>query len=129
MRGLYVSRFETIRQAVVHSIQKDELVIAGLADQGAWLTTNLVDWQPLSIPPIRSFHGFTLAPDFESDHVAFMYGLQEGVWKTDDGGVTWRSVNDSLPTLGHQRTVSCHQDSAKITPVVRRLARGGAGQP
>ena len=84
---------------VISLVTEDELVIAGLADQGAWLTTNLTDWQPLSIPPIRSLHGFALAPDFESDHVAFIYGLQEGVWKTDDGGVTWRSLNDSLPTL------------------------------
>jgi hypothetical protein len=48
---------------------------------------------------MRSIHGFALAPDFESDPIAFMYGLQGGIWKTDDGGVTWRSVNDTLPTL------------------------------
>jgi photosystem II stability/assembly factor-like uncharacterized protein len=84
---------------VISLVTEDELVIAGLADQGAWLTTDLTDWQPLSIPPIRSLHGFALAPDFENDPIAFMYGLQEGIWKTDDGGVSWGSVNDTLPTL------------------------------
>lgn len=84
---------------VISMVGEDELVIAGLADQGAWMTTNLIDWGPLSIPPIRSIVGFALAPDFENDPIAYMYGLQEGVWKTDDGGITWKSINDNLPTL------------------------------
>ena len=90
---------------VISMVMRDDLVIAGLAEQGAWMTTGLIDWKPVAIPPIRSILGFALSPDFDNDHIAFMYGLQEGVWKTEDGGVTWMSMNATLPTLDIQALV------------------------
>jgi photosystem II stability/assembly factor-like uncharacterized protein len=81
------------------------LVMAGLVDQGAWATTDLADWQPVPVPSIRSVVGLALSPDFEADPMAFMYGPQEGIWRTADGGVTWECINDPLPSLDIQSLV------------------------
>lgn len=80
-------------------LQRDEVVVAGLVDQGAWMATNLDDWHALSIPPIRSILGLVLSPAFERDRLAYMYGLQEGIWRTEDGGMTWQDLNAALPSL------------------------------
>lgn len=79
----------------------DRIAIAGLIDAGAWMTANASDdipWHSLPVPPIRSVTGVSLSPQFERDGIAFMYGPQEGVWRTKDGGVNWTCTNDSLPS-------------------------------
>jgi photosystem II stability/assembly factor-like uncharacterized protein len=90
--------------------QKDDLVMAGLVEHGIWMTNNLIDWKPVSIPSIRTMVGMALSSKFDKDHMAFMYGPQEGVWRTEDGGCTWKCinppdsgrVNETLPSLDIQ---------------------------
>ncbi len=75
------------------------LVVAGGVEQGAWAAAgDLADWQPLPVPPVRSMLGMQLSPAWTCDGQAFMYGPQEGVWRTDNGGITWQPIgSDSLP--------------------------------
>ena len=75
----------------------DDLLMAGFVDQGAWLATIPGDWQAAPIPPSRSILGMALSPAFDQDGRAFMYGLQEGVWRTKDGGANWESLDEALP--------------------------------
>lgn len=83
---------------VISLVAAEGSVVAGLVDQGTWLTTNLTDWQPLPNLSTRSLVGLALSPQFDREAIAFMFGPREGVWKTDDGGHTWNSLNDNLPT-------------------------------
>lgn len=88
-------------------VAKDEIILAGLVDQGVWMSAQAVDWKPVAIPSIRSLVGFVLSPEFAHDRTAFMYGPQEGIWKTLDGGVTWVDVSATLPSLDiHNLVVS-----------------------
>ncbi len=76
-----------------------DTTMAGLIDQGAWIAAGRHDWRPAPIPPSRSILGMALSPAFDRDGLAFIYGLQEGVWRTTDGGSAWSSLNDALPSL------------------------------
>ncbi len=77
----------------------NDIVLAGFVDQGLRLATDLRDWQPIEVPSIRSMVGFVLSSQFEKDLTAFMYGPQEGIWRSADGGITWNPINDALPSL------------------------------
>ncbi len=81
---------------------KDSIVIAGLADQGAWLASDTEEWHPFFTVPARSLVGMALSPGFDSDPVAFLYGPQEGIWRTADGGLSWECLNAGLPGLDVQ---------------------------
>jgi photosystem II stability/assembly factor-like uncharacterized protein len=78
---------------------KDGIALAGMGDQGAWMATHLDDWQPIQNLSIRSLLGLVLSPQFEKDGTAFMYGPEEGIWKTEDEGRSWQDVNEGLPSL------------------------------
>ena len=78
---------------------KDGMALAGVGDQGAWIAPHLTDWQPVPHLAIRSVLGLALSPQFEKDGSAFMYGPEEGIWKTEDGGKSWQDVNEGLPSL------------------------------
>jgi photosystem II stability/assembly factor-like uncharacterized protein len=84
---------------VISLVEKNDMVLAGLVDEGAWVTPKLSDWSRVTIPPVRSILGMVLSPQFEVDHVGFMYGLQEGIWGTQDGGNTWERRYEALPSL------------------------------
>jgi photosystem II stability/assembly factor-like uncharacterized protein len=75
-----------------------DVLVAGLADQGAWLSHHQANWQPAALPPVRSITGFALSPEFERDHTAFLFGRQEGLWKTSDAGATWQR-KEELPSF------------------------------
>jgi hypothetical protein len=77
----------------------DDVAAAGLADQGAWVTTDLQTWLPAGALSARPVIGLVLPGNFEEDGVALMYGPTDGIWRTADGGRTWEDVNDDLPTL------------------------------
>ena len=89
---------------VISMVMKDEIVMAGLVDQGVWMTTDLVDWKPISNLSARSLLGLVLSSQFKTDHIAYMYGFQEGIWRTEDGGYTWNNL-ESLPSLDIQAVV------------------------
>jgi photosystem II stability/assembly factor-like uncharacterized protein len=74
-------------------------VITGPANQGAWLTCDRIHWQPCFTPPARALTGLLLSSRFDVDAVAFLYGAQEGIWRTTDGGLSWRCLNENLPDL------------------------------
>ena len=75
-----------------------ELLLAGTVDQGAWMTANRVAWQPLAGLSTRSLSGLLLSPAFERDGTAFLFDPQEGLWRSEDGGGSWQSLNDALPS-------------------------------
>ncbi len=75
-----------------------DLLLAGLAEQGVWMRWGQGDWAPLSNLSTRSFLGLLISEHFERDGLAFMIGLQEGIWKTQDGGRTWEDLTPALPT-------------------------------
>ena len=87
--------------------QQGELIFAGLADDGVWVSAP--EWQPMQAPSMRTMFSFALSPQFHHDQFAFMCGLQEGVWRSTDGCVTWENVSGDLPTLDIE--------SVKVAPV------------
>lgn len=88
-------------------------LITGLVNQGAWLTHDRLHWQPCFTLPARLLTGMALAPHFAIDPVAFLYGAQEGIWRTTDGGHSWSCLNERLPSLAIQAVALSphfHQD-------------------
>ncbi len=77
----------------------DDIVVAGLVNRGAWLTSDMVNWRPFFTQPARSLTGMALSPRFNVEPVAFLYGSQEGIWRTMDGGLSWGGLNEGLPGL------------------------------
>ena len=84
---------------VISLVSMDELLIAGLVDRGVWETTNLVDWKPMRNLATRSLLGLVPSAQFERDLTAFLYGPQEGIWRTVDGGITWDCMNEELSSV------------------------------
>ncbi len=75
-----------------------EVSVAGAVNQGVWLAAGQQAWQPLPGLSARSMLGLALAPHFDQEPIAFMFGPQEGLWRSSDGGVTWASLEDRLPS-------------------------------
>ncbi len=75
-----------------------DVSVAGAVNQGVWLSADQQTWQPLPGLSARSMLGLALAPHFDREPVAFMYGPQEGLWRSTDGGATWASLEDKLPS-------------------------------
>ncbi|MEP7359684.1 MAG: hypothetical protein ABI847_20700, partial [Anaerolineales bacterium] len=84
---------------VISLAAREGLLLAGPADQGAWLSTDLQTWQPAGSLSARPVVGLALPAGFEEDGLGLMFGPAEGIWRTVDGGRTWEDVNDDLPTL------------------------------
>jgi len=59
----------------------------------------MVNWHPFFTQPARSLTGMALSPRFNVEPVAFLYGSQEGIWRTVDGGLSWECLNEGLPGL------------------------------
>ena len=78
---------------------RDGIVVAGLVNRGAWLTSDMANWHPFFTQPARSLTGMALSPRFDMEPVAFLYGSQEGIWRTMDGGLSWECLNEGLPGL------------------------------
>ena len=76
-----------------------ETAVAGVVDQGVWPVMHPAEWRPIPKLSARSVLGLALSPQFEQQPVAFMYGPQEGVWRTADGGRTWDDLRGELPSL------------------------------
>jgi photosystem II stability/assembly factor-like uncharacterized protein len=74
------------------------VTVAGVVDRGVWLSTDRQHWQALPGLSARSMLGLALAPHFDREPVAFMYGPQEGLWRTRDGGQTWDNLDANLPS-------------------------------
>ena len=84
---------------VITLARRESITLAGIGDQGAWMAAQLTGWQPVHNLSIRSLLGLALSPHFEKDGAAFMYGPEEGIWKTEDGGQSWQDANEGLPSL------------------------------
>ena len=83
---------------VISLAAAQDRLIAGCVDQGAWQMQRQGRWRTLGIPPSRSLSGLVLFQDFEHDQCAFMYGLQEGLWRSNNRGKTWVNLNENLPS-------------------------------
>ncbi|MEZ4861139.1 MAG: hypothetical protein R3C14_07530 [Caldilineaceae bacterium] len=77
----------------------DDYVITGLVNEGAWISEGRSNWRPCFTLPVRPLTGLVLSPHFDCDETGFLYGPQEGIWRTVDGGQTWACLNEGLPTL------------------------------
>lgn len=76
------------------------IALAGTADQGAWLTDDLSLWRAVELPPMRTVVGLALSPEFErGDPIGYIFGPQEGIWRTQDAGAAWELVHEGMPSL------------------------------
>lgn len=73
------------------------LSVAGSIEQGIWLAEGQGEWLPVASLTSRSFVGLALSPAFKADHTAYLYGPQERIWHTTDGGHTWQPLQADLP--------------------------------
>ncbi|MCC7357939.1 MAG: hypothetical protein IT317_00580 [Anaerolineales bacterium] len=87
------------RPNVVGLAAAPDVSVAGAVEQGVWLAEGREAWHALPGLSARSMLGLALAPNYDRRPVAFMYGPQEGLWRTTDGGQTWASLEDKLPSL------------------------------
>jgi photosystem II stability/assembly factor-like uncharacterized protein len=75
-----------------------DLTVAGVVNQGVVLVTAAPGWESLPSLSARSVLGLVLSPQYAEQPVAFMYGPQEGVWRSTDGGRHWESLGAGLPS-------------------------------
>ena len=95
-----------IADAISLAVSNDT-ALTGTVDDGAWMLAEGKAARKMPTPPMRSVSGLALSPSFEQDRTAFIFGLQEGIWRTCDGGTTWVNINASLPGLNvHALVVS-----------------------
>jgi len=91
----------------------DTLTVVGGVDRGAWLGSHFKEWTPLPDPASRALIGMCLSEQFENDGTGFLYGPEEGIWKTIDSGFSWEQLE--VPELGAGAAQLClssnfHQD-------------------
>ena len=86
----------------INLAQSSDLLLAGSASEGLWVQTAKSAWGPVSMPPVHSVLGLECSAQFRKDRLAFIYGVQEGVWRTYDGGRSWDFLIEPLPTLDIQ---------------------------
>ena len=84
---------------VISLLSTPDTLIAGVVEQGLWLSSNRGDWQPIANLSTRALVSLVLSPAFDKVAVAYLFGPQEGIWRTDDGGRGWASLDEDLPTL------------------------------
>jgi len=82
---------------VISLASAGELVVAGIVNQGVWLVSQSAGMPPIPKLSARSVLGLVMAPRFDEQPVAFLYGPQEGLWRTTDGGHTWEDLGAELP--------------------------------
>ena len=81
------------------AITDENTLFAGSANEGVWLTADGVHWCSFFTAPARPLLGMALSPCFDADQMAFLYGPQEGIWRTADGGRSWECLGERLPSL------------------------------
>ena len=113
-----------------------DVTVAGIVNQGVWLVTQPADMQPIPKLSARSVLGLVLAPQFDQQPVAYIYGPQEGIWRTSDGGRTWDDLGAELPSPDVSAVVlppdfSSSQVVVAATPAALLLSRdaGSHWQP
>ncbi|MGE5224218.1 MAG: WD40/YVTN/BNR-like repeat-containing protein [Omnitrophica WOR_2 bacterium] len=104
-------------------VSNGEVSIAGTVDQGAWISEDRSGWKPVANLSTRLLLGLALSPGFEQDRLAYLYGLQEGIWRTANGGSDWTCLNENLPSLDIQN-LACSPDFASDRTI---LAASPAG--
>lgn len=104
--GVYLSGDEGMNWECLVSLantigiaEKDDLLLAGTVESGVWMKTDRTAWVAIPDFSSRSMLGMVLSTQFYTDGTAFMYGPQEGIWRTRDGGLTWESVDEVLSGL------------------------------
>ena len=85
---------------VISLAAQSGLTLAGLVDQGAWMSAAGQAWQPVPDLSARSLVGLALSPQFDRDRTAFVFGPQEAPWRTTDGGATWTCLDETEASQG-----------------------------
>ena len=107
---------------VISLASAGEITVAGVVDQGIRLVTHPAEWPPIPHLAARSVLGLALSPQFDQQPVAFMYGPQEGLWRTADGGHTWDSLSAELPSPDISSLVLASDFSTSQVAVAASLA-------
>jgi photosystem II stability/assembly factor-like uncharacterized protein len=93
------------RLNVISLAASSSVTVAGSVEQGIWLADGTGEWQPLAGLNTHSFIGLALSPAFDQDQSAFLFGPQEYVWHTADGGRSWDALQSDLPMLDFRALV------------------------
>jgi photosystem II stability/assembly factor-like uncharacterized protein len=84
---------------VISLVVSGALSVAGSVEQGLWVSQGDGGWQPVPGLTTRAFVGLALSPVFDQDHTAYLYGPQERVWRSTDGGRNWQALQVDRPML------------------------------
>ena len=87
------------KPSVISLATAGELTLAGVFDQGLQRVSPPAGAPPLPNLSARSVLGLALSPQFDQQPIAFVYGPQEGLWRTADGGQHWDNQTGELPSL------------------------------
>jgi photosystem II stability/assembly factor-like uncharacterized protein len=98
--------------AVSPNFQTDGTVFVGVPGSILCSRDSGVTWTVVTLPaPAPFIATLALSPDFEQDRTAFAATLEDGIFRTVDGGVSWQAWNFGLFDLG----VLCIAVSAAYT--------------
>ena len=84
--------------SVISLATAGELTLAGVVDRGVQRVDPPADAQALPALSARAVLGLALSPQFDQQPIAFVYGPQEGLWRTMDGGQHWENLTGELPS-------------------------------
>lgn len=71
--------------------------LAGLNRDGLAVLTQTGDWSLANTLPMRALSSLALSPHFKRDHIAYMAGPNEGLWRSVDGGRVWHDIGEAFP--------------------------------
>jgi photosystem II stability/assembly factor-like uncharacterized protein len=103
--------------ALSPNFQSDGRVFAGVRGSVLLSTDSGTTWKGVALPsPPPLISALAVSPDYENDGIVFAATLEDGVFRSHDGGVTWQAWNFGLfdlsvlsiaasPTFARDRTV------------------------
>lgn len=98
------------------------LVVATF-DDGLYASADGVDRRSLGGPAMRSMTGLAVHPEFDRRALAYMFGPQEYLWTSEDGGRSWRAcIEGDAPS--DIAALGVHQDRSGRCVLI---AAGSAG--
>ena len=75
----------------------------------------VLEWR--SIGPSRGGRVLAVAGDVQNKFTFYMGATGGGVWKTEDGGITWRNISDGFFKTGAVGAIAVSQSNPKVVYV------------
>jgi len=115
--------------SVISLAHAGEATFAGVVDQGVRRISPAADGQDLPTLAARPLLGLALSPKFDQQPLAFIYGPQEALWRTTDGGQHWDNQDaEDIAAVALAPDFGASQTAAAASPTGVLVSMDAGGQ-